>query len=341
MIEKKVAEIISPVYLVGGSIRDRLLDKPPKDWDFCTPLSPDEIEERVKATGHRAYLIGKKFGTIGFKLDGEFVEVTTFRTEKYEKNSRKPKVEFVKNISHDLSRRDFTINAMAKRIRLDTERKRSKIIDNFGGQEDLKNKIIKCVGNPRSRFKEDPLRILRVGRFMAQLGFSVEEQTKQYAKELAYKILHISKERWVTELDKLLISDDVVKGLEFLAEIRLFNFMIPELSLQVGYSQNSPHHYLNLWEHTLKVVYHTPKDIILRWAALLHDVGKPFVRTENTRGHSNYIRHDYLGGEIVEKTARYLKWSNERREKVKEIVLYHLSQDSILKEFDNKAKDRK
>ncbi len=328
-IYEEVKKIINPVYLVGGAVRDELLEKNPKDFDFTTPLTPDEIESAIRKAGRKPYLIGKKFGTIGVKINGEMVEITTFRNEKYKSGNRKPEVTFVKDITADLSRRDFTINAIAKRG--------TRYIDPFKGMQDIKDKVIKCVGKPNSRFKEDPLRMLRVARFASQLEFKIDNSIYHVVSSMNYKILEVSKERWVMELDKLLMSSHPEIGLEFLARTRLLNFMIPELSLQVGYNQNNPHHDLELWEHTKKVVFHSPKEINLRWAGLLHDIAKPFVRTDR-EDRSNYIKHDMVAGEFVTRLAFYLKWSNDRREMVKNLVLHHLEEDSPLKEADNKGK---
>jgi tRNA nucleotidyltransferase (CCA-adding enzyme) len=324
-IYQKVKEIIEPVYLVGGCLRDKLLNITPKDYDFTTPVTPDEIEQRIKQSGRRAYLTGKRFGTLGLKIDGQFVEITTFRTEKYISGSRKPEVDFVKDITADLSRRDFTINAIAFR--------NNKYIDPFKGIDDINNKIIRCVGKANERFKEDPLRMLRVARFASQLDFTIEENTEKQTKQFAHKILEVSRERWVLEMDKLLMTSVPSIGLDFLARTKLLNFMFPELSLQVNYNQNSPYHDLELWEHTKIVVDNTPADINIRWASLLHDIAKPFVRTDK-ENRSNYIKHDLLGAEIVEKIARYLKWSNDRRECVKNLVLNHLKDDSPLRQAD-------
>ena len=333
-IYQTVKQIINPLYLVGGSVRDCLLNKEPKDYDFATPHLPDDIEAKVKQAGRRAYLTGKKYGTIGFKVKEKdkyvFIEVTTFRTETYQKNNRKPEVEFINNITKDLSRRDFRFNAIAWRD--------GKLIDPFCGRLDILEKKIRSVGHPSHRIKEDPLRMLRCARFMAQLDFDVDDYLMSYVEKLSYKILHISKERWVQELDKLLLSNNPSKGLEFLAETRLLNFIIPELSLQVKYDQNSIYHNYDLWTHTLKVVEATPKDINLRWSALLHDIAKPFVRTDK-KDRSNYIHHDYLGKEIVDKIATYLKWSNDRRKIVKGLVENHLRDDCPLREYDNKSKN--
>jgi len=329
MIYDKVVEIINPVYLVGGSVRDELLGLTPKDYDFATPLSPDEIEKRIRQAGKKPYLVGKRFGTIGMKIDGNLIEITTFRNEKYLKGNRKPQVEFVKDITADLGRRDFTINAIAKRD--------NRIIDPWGGKLDLLSRIIKCVNDPKQRLKEDPLRMLRAGRFASQLNFDIDQNLEGQTKNMGHKILEVSKERWVMEIDKLLLTDKPSIGLDFFMRTKLFNYMIPELSLQYNYEQNSPHHQYDLWTHTKNVVNNSPKDIILRWSALLHDIAKPFVRTDR-RDRSNYIKHDLLGKEIVYKIGLYLKWSNDRRRQVSEIVLNHLKESSPIKEADRQGK---
>ncbi len=328
-IYEEVKKLVSPLYMVGGAVRDEILGRTPKDFDFTTPLTPDEIEASIREAGRRPYLTGKRFGTLGVKINGNLVEITTFRNEKYKSGSRKPEVTFVKDITADLSRRDFTINAIAKRG--------DRYIDPFNGMQDIKDKIIRCVGKPNERFREDPLRMLRVARFASQLEFDIHPSIYHVISSMNYKILEVSKERWVMELDKLLLTAHPEIGLEFLAKTKLLNFMIPELSLQVGYNQNSPYHDLELWEHTNKVVFHSPKEINLRWASLLHDIAKPFVRTDR-EDRSNYIKHDMVAGEFVTRLAFYLKWSNDRREIVKNLVIHHLEENSPLKEADNKGK---
>jgi tRNA nucleotidyltransferase (CCA-adding enzyme) len=333
---KQVEAIISPVYMVGGSVRDSLLGHTPKDYDFATPLSPEEIESRIKKAGRRVYSVGKRFGTLGFKVKTEngyeYVEVTTFRAEKYKEGSRKPDVEFVRDLSADLSRRDFTMNAIAVRG--------SRLIDQHGGQEDIKNKVLRSVGLASHRFKEDPLRMLRAGRFISQLGFEPDEEIIKAVKNMNHKILEVSRERWMQEMDKLLVGDWVMLGLNFLMETRLINFMFPELSVQYKYDQMNPHHDFELWEHTIRVVNATPKDLTLRWSALLHDIAKPFTRTKKKdKDHCNYIKHDLIGAEIVLKYASYLKWSNDRKEAVYKIIRGHMSKDSILSQYEEKSKE--
>lgn len=368
MIEKMLEEInriMKPykVYAVGGCVRDYLLGVEPKDYDFCTDASPVVIEKKIKSKSMRAYLTGKRFGTLGckVKIDGKyyFVEITTFRTEQYEEGNRKPKVKFVKTITEDLSRRDFSINAMA--IRLNKNGK-VRIIDPFNGQEDLKNKIIRCVNNPKLRFKEDSLRMLRCIRFACRFGFKIEKKTLEKMKKMSVHLLDISKERWMMELDKILQSKNVRLGLELLWEIGAFKWMIPELVLQSNYDQNSQYHNWKLDCHTINVVQairNDTDDLNLLWAGLLHDIAKPFVRTDkvtevndgdfilgnnpkikpnNKIFKTNYINHEILGAEMVDRIATHLKWSKERREKVVELVRNHLEEDCPLRRYDNLGK---
>lgn len=326
-----IDEIISPSYLVGGCVRDTLLGKEPKDWDYATPLLPDDVEARVRASGRKAHITGKRFGTIGFKFDDKFVEVTTFRHEQYGK-TRKPDVEFVTSINEDLARRDFTINAMAMRG--------TKLIDPFNGLTDLRACLIRSVGNASERFNEDPLRMLRAIRFQAQLGFLIEEKTIASIKKNAHKILSVSRERWMQELDKILVAKYAPAALLTFFGTDLIKFMLPELRIQSNYDQNSDWHDLTLMEHTVKTLAAVPQDVTLRWAALLHDVGKPFVRTDNKRGTSNYIFHDKVGAEIIYGIGKRLKWSNERLKAVQDLVANHLSDDSPLRKADNSSKKK-
>ena len=308
------------LYQVGGSVRDAIMGRKPKDYDFATPQSPEEIEKAIKEAGRRPYRSGKRFGTFGVKVNGNLVEITTFKNG-------------VKTIQEDLSYRDFTINAIAEEID-------GKLIDPFNGRLDIMSGIIRCVGSPKRRFIEDPLRMVRVARFASELGFSVDQYTESYMKKMAHTILKSAKERWVNEMDKILVSQNPVTGLQLLMRTRLLNFMIPELALQYNYNQNSPYHDFTLWEHTIRVVSKVNNDINLRWGALLHDIGKPFTATVNKRRYTNYIHHAELGYEIVLKLGAYLKWSKERTEAVSQLVLHHMDENSPLKKADNASKRR-
>ncbi len=328
-VYKKVKTIISPVYLVGGSVRDRLLGVEPKDYDFSTPHDPETIERKIREAERKPFLTGKRFGTIGVKIGGHLVEITTFRTEIYQKGSRKPDVVFVDDIAADLSRRDFTINAMAMRD--------GKIIDPFSGARDIREKRIRCVGNATTRFKEDPLRMLRAARFTAQLGFVVDDAVLKAITKLSHRVLEVSKERWVGELDRLLLAPFVDQGLRCLMDTGLLNYIIPELSCQRDYDQRSRYHSHDLWEHTIRVTSQVSPERDIRWAALLHDMAKPFVRCDR-EDRSTYAKHDLLGYEMVIRLGGYLKWSNRRIKAVSELVRDHMREESPLRESDNSAK---
>lgn len=316
-----VERILNPVYLVGGSVRDLLRQHPPHDYDFATPLLPDDVETALRTKGIKPHLTGKRFGTIGLKLGEHFIEVTTFRTERYMAGSRKPDVTYTTDLTYDLSRRDFTINAMA--LKSDGH-----LIDPFGGAHDLRDHVIRTVNKPYDRYHEDPLRMLRAARFAAQLGFAVDTDSEKHAAKKAELIMTVSKERWVGELDKLLVTADPIPGLEFLAMTRLLHFILPELAVQIGYNQHSPYHRLDLWQHTLKTVRLCSPELSIRWAALLHDVGKPFVEVRNRHGYSNYAFHDIVGAELVLKIGHYLKWSKDRTAQIAHLVRDHIHDDN-------------
>lgn len=296
-IYEQINSIISPIYMVGGSVRDALMGVEPKDYDFITPHEPDTIEQSIRKAGRKPFLTGKRFGTIGVKISGHLVEITTFRTERYSEGSRKPDVEFVTDIVSDLSRRDFTINAIAK--------KDGELIDPFNGQRDIQRKIIRCVGEAPARFIEDPLRMLRAARFSAQLGFTVDQTIYEAVRQLGYRILQVSKERWVAELDRLLLSPYVDKGLNDLMETGLLRYIIPELSLQKGYSDGT------VWQETVDMVSCVPADITARWAALLCNMAQPFYGGTGDANEPAQL-NDTLGFELVIRLGTYLRWSNKR-----------------------------
>lgn len=331
-----------PVFLVGGAVRDLLLGETPKDLDFVTALTPDLVKIRLQNAGRKCGTQGQKFGTIGTRIinGNQFipVEITTMRGEDYDQltqnqlaRSRKPAVNFITDLKTDLSRRDLTINAMAMNSS-------GQILDYFGGRQDLQSGIIRTVGDSKLRFREDPLRILRAIRLAAKLNFAIETKTWQRITKMKWEIFRVSKERWVMEIDRILVSKNVTKGLDLLMESGLLGLVVPELSLQKNYDQNSNYHDFDLWEHTLKVVENVPKENLeLRWTALLHDIAKPFVRT-NKNGKSNYIGHEILGSQMALKTCNYLKFFKVRTNFIVQNILIHLQTDSLLKPFDNAGK---
>jgi len=342
-IVKEVRSVIYPSYLVGGAVRDITQGVTPKDYDFCTPLLPPEVEALIESAGRKVYHVGDKHGTLGMRVDGQQVEITTFRTEKYTPGSRHPEVSFAATLEDDLARRDFTINAMA--MDADT----LAVHDPQGGIDDLMDGVLRAVGNARQRFKEDPLRLLRLCRFAAKLDFNVHGETTAAAARCAPSIVNVSRNRWVPELDAILMCDQPSIGLMMAQSIGILKFILPEVSIQAGYDQQTPYHSKTLWGHTMAVVeaaatHGSPE---LRWAALLHDVGKPFVAREKNKTflrdgvevmQKNYIDHAIVGAEIVQGIAVRLHWSKLRGDVVYNLVLNHLNEDSPLREYDSKAR---
>lgn len=222
-----VEKIVSPIWLIGGSCRDILLEREPHDWDFTTPLLPDDVEKQIIAAGRHCNPRGKRFGTLGCKVEyepGKFVdvEITTLRSEKYHPNSRKPDVEFIPNLNDDILRRDFRMNAIALNSK-------GEFYDLTGGRLDILAKRVVAVGDARERFQDDPLRMLRAARFGSQLGFTVDPNLIGKTRAMAHMIGTVSKERWCIEIDKLLVSDHVDYGIGVLLDTYLMKYILPEV----------------------------------------------------------------------------------------------------------------
>lgn len=313
------------LYLVGGCVRDLLLGKTPKDYDLCTNATPDDVKNICQKLNLKTFDSGVKHGTITI-LDNFYhqqYEITTYRVDgKYSDNRHPDKVEFVSNLEEDLKRRDFTINSFAYNL-LDKEL----IMLNSYYKTDLELGIIRTVGDPRDRFEEDALRMLRAIRFAAQLNFSI---SKNVYGELCYcnhLISNISKERIRDELTKVLLSDNP-QMLEFICitgiEQYLFDGTTPITDMLNCYHQN-PYHYTDVFHHTIDVVKRVPKTFELRWAALLHDIGKPVVKQlkPGTTDHYRYIGHPEASVKIADKLMEILKFSNDQKEIIHNYVLYH------------------
>ena len=301
-------------YAVGGCVRDSLLGLTPADYDLCTNARPEETA-RVFAA-HQLLHHGEKHGTVGVVLEGQVYEITTFRTEGGYQDSRHPGwVEFVPNVEADLSRRDFTVNAMAYNPK-------TGYIDPFGGQQDMENRLLRAVGDPQTRFREDALRILRGARFSARFRLTPEPATEQAMRELAPLLDNIARERVFEELCKLLLSATAQDLLTF---VPLITQVIPELAPSVGFLQHSPHHRYDVFTHTAHVVENVPKDLGLRWAALLHDVGKPacFTMDENGRGH--FKGHAKVSAELADSILLRLKAPSALRQQVTELIELHMT----------------
>lgn len=313
------------LYLVGGCVRDLLLGKTPKDYDLCTNATPDEVKDILKEIGLKYFDSGIKHGTI--TIIDEFYhqqyEITTFRTEgKYSDNRHPDKVEFVSSLEEDLKRRDFTINSFAYNL-LNNEL----IMLDKSFKIDLDLGVINTVGDPCERYEEDALRMLRAIRFAAQLGFSIEEYTYKALLIDAPLLKNISKERIRDELTKILLSDNP-QMLEFIVatgmELYIFDGDAP-ITAMLNCEHQNPWHYTDVFHHTMDVVKRVPKTFELRWAALLHDVGKPLVKAlkPGTTNHYRYIGHPEESVKIADKLMNLLKFSNEQKEIIHNYVLYH------------------
>lgn len=314
------------VYLVGGCVRDILMKRPVKDWDFTTNATPEEI---LKIFPDGFY--DNKFGTVGVpvKIGNEelITEITTFRTEKGYVDRRHPEVvEWGKTIEEDLSRRDFTINAIALRF---AQGKPSdfEIIDPFEGQKDIENKIIKAVGDPSKRFKEDALRLLRAIRIATELSFTIEEATWKELTLDASLIKEISTERIKVELLRILGSNFPYDGIILLKNSSLLQEILPELLEGIEISQARPgrHHTTDVFTHNiLSLKFCTSNDPIVRFAALIHDVGKPKVAKADEEGLIVFHNHEMVGAKIAREICERLKFSKKERERVVNLIRWHM-----------------
>ncbi len=318
-ILEKLSKAGYEAYVVGGCVRDLLLKKEPKDWDITTNAKPEEIQRIFPDNVYE-----NTFGTVGVKTDSEnpslaLVEVTPYRIEgKYTDKRHPDEIRFADKLEDDLSRRDFTVNTLT----LDSD---SKIIDLFKGQNDLKNKIVRTVGNPKERFDEDALRLLRAIRLSATLGFEIEEKTLAAVKENAEWLRAISKERIRDEFVKIIESDNAYEGVLLLEETGLLQHIVPELREGIGVGQNL-HHIYTVWEHNTRALKYTADkrySLTVRLGALFHDIGKP--RTKRGEGkYSTFYGHDVVGARMMAEILDRLKFPKDLSEKVIKLVRYHL-----------------
>ena len=318
-LPEKVGKIIGTLqehgyeaYAVGGCIRDSILGREPEDWDITTSAMPEE----TKALFDKTFDTGIQHGTITVLLEKEGFEVTTYRIDGKYEDSRHPKeVTFTRNLREDLLRRDFTINAMAYN-------ETDGLVDIFGGLEDLEAGMIRCVGDAKERFKEDALRILRGVRFAAQLGFDIEEDTRQGMKELAWTLQNISAERIQVELVKMITSKRPEMVREAY-ELGMTRIVLPEFDQLMTTGQETPHHMYSVGEHTLHAMKNIRADKILRLAMLLHDMGKPALKTVDEAGVAHFKKHALESERIAGNVLRRLKFDNDTIRKVTRLVRYH------------------
>ena len=300
-------------YVVGGCVRDACLGQTPQDYDLCTSALPEQTEQVFR--GRKLVLAGKKHGTVGVVTDGGVVEITTFRTEGSYRDNRHPDwVQFVPDIESDLARRDFTVNAMAYSPSRG-------YADPFGGREDLKNGILRAVGDPEKRFQEDSLRILRGVRFAVRYGLNTDPATEKAMLSQAHLMDNLARERVFEELCKLL---PLVNARDLQRFSPILSAVIPELKPMVGFDQRSPHHAYDLYTHTAHVVAGGPGDLALRWAALLHDIGKVPTFTVDETGRGHFFDHASKGAEMADAILRRLKAPNALREQVVLLIEKHM-----------------
>ena len=299
-------------YVVGGCVRDSILGRKPDDWDITTSAKPEQVKELF----HRTVDTGLQHGTVTVLMEKEGYEVTTYRVDGEYEDGRHPKeVTFTASLEEDLKRRDFTINAMAYNPS-------GGLVDLFGGLEDIDRKIIRCVGDPLERFTEDALRIMRAVRFSAQLGFSIEEETRKALKVLAPNLKHVSAERIQVELVKLLMSPHP-DYLRTAYEAGITAEFLPEFDACMETAQNTPHHCYTVGEHILHSLCHVRADRVLRITMLLHDIGKPVVRKTDENGRDHFKTHGNAGEKMAGQILRRLKFDNDTIRKVTRLVKWH------------------
>ncbi len=330
-ILNKLADKGYQAYIVGGAVRDLILGRDIKDWDFTTDANPGQILE-IFSEGflgkdlQNSLTLGEpfynnQFGTVGISSDLGLLEITTMRKESNYHDFRRPEeVEWTDKIAEDLKRRDFTINALALN-------KNQEIIDPFSAKEDINKKIIRAVGNPDKRFNEDALRLMRAVRLSTQLDFEIEKDTFSAVKKNSHLITKISWERIRDELFKILGSNNPRKGVELLRSGGLLKFIIPELEECFGLVQEGPKHnrVYDIGEHSLSSLEHCPsKDPLIRFIALIHDIGKPKTVNIQSDGNVTFYEHDVAGAKIAKTISQRLKLSNKDTEKVERLVRWHL-----------------
>ena len=314
----------SGLVLVGGAVRDRLLGRDSGDWDLASALLPETVMARARAAGMRVIPTGLQHGTVTVMEAGIGFEITTFRGEGAYLDGRRPEtVTLGVGLNADLARRDFTINALALPVEaLDHGSWREAVVDPFGGVADLNLGLLRAVGLPLERFQEDGLRGLRACRFVSQLGFAIEPATLEAIPQCLEVSAKVAVERVFTELTKLLTGAHPGRGLQALAATGLLDLWLPELRPMIGCAQNNHHRY-PVWEHTLEVIARTPPEADLRWAGLLHDVGKPASWSQGPEGNIHFYGHEPRSVALTELLFTRLRASHALTRRVLALVRHH------------------
>jgi poly(A) polymerase len=313
------------LHLVGGSVRDALLGRPQDDLDFTTDARPEQILELLRPVSTQGlWTTGIEFGTVGVQLDGQRCEITTFRADRYDRVSRNPEVAFGRTLADDLIRRDFTMNAMALSVTGDRT-----FTDPFGGLADLARGVLRTPAQPSESFADDPLRMLRAARFVSQLRVTVADEVEATMTAMAPEIARITAERVQAELSKLLLGADPRAGLELLVSTGLAAVVLPELpALAMAADEHGQHK--DVYAHTLQVLEQaialedSGPDLVLRWAAVLHDIGKPATRRFDGDGRVSFHHHEVVGARMARVRLKALKYPKEIIEQVAELVFLHL-----------------
>ena len=308
-------------YIVGGAIRDILLDLEPKDIDFTTNLPYETLKDLFSEYNPKE--TGKSFGVLRIRVNEIDYEIAKFREDNYEEKDglkivpEDNKVDFIDDIKKDLARRDFSINAMAYN-------EADGIVDLYNGQKDIENKIINFVGNAEERIIEDPLRILRAFRFMSRLNFSLSENTIEAIKKQKNLLTSIPEERITMEFSKLLLGENVKNALTTMKDTGVLELIIPEFKATYDFNQYNPHHNLDLFNHIISVVSKVPADLELRYTALLHDIAKPLVQTFDEKGIAHYKTHEIVGADMARDILTRLKLPVKLIETVEDIIKKHM-----------------
>jgi poly(A) polymerase len=306
------------IYLVGGSVRDALLDRgQPDEYDFSTSAGPEESHALLEGWASGVVTVGKEFGTVGGRVGGTLVEITTFRAEVYRDDSRKPAVTFSQDLEADLSRRDFTVNAIALRLVPEPE-----MIDPYGGLMDLGAGVLRTPLDPEVSFLDDPLRMLRLFRFMSVLGFTPDESALAAVRALSDRLAIVSAERVREEIDRLIVGDQVEAAMWGVIDSGLADHILPELAA-LRHEHDPLHRHKDVLAHTIAVVAKCPPDRIVRLAALFHDVGKPDTRQIDGRVVS-FHHHEVVGARMTKARMREMRYSNEDIAAVSQLVYLHM-----------------
>jgi poly(A) polymerase len=316
------------VYLVGGSVRDAMLGRLSPDLDFATDARPEQVQQIVRSWADNVWDTGIEYGTVGVGKGERRLEITTFRADRYDQVSRHPEVRYGERLDDDLVRRDFTANAMAVRI---TPSGPGEFLDPLNGLVALRARVLDTPAAPSVSFGDDPLRMLRAARFASQLGFTVAPRVRAAIEEMAPQLARVSAERVAAELDKLVLGADPVAGIDLLVQTGMGEVVLPEIGgMRMAIDEH--HQHKDVYQHSLTVLRQAialedpadGPDLVLRWAALLHDIGKPATRRHEADGGVSFHHHEVVGAKMVRKRLRALKFSKQMVDDVSQLVFLHL-----------------